>query len=62
MAGELLDRKIRHIQSTGAHTVATGNPGCLLQLVNGARQHGIQLRVVHPVTLLAEAYRNEADS
>jgi glycolate oxidase iron-sulfur subunit len=37
--------------------VATGNPGCLLQLVNGARERGMKLRVVHPITLLAEAYR-----
>ncbi len=59
MAGQLLDRKLRHIQRTGATTVATGNPGCLLQLINGARQQGLNLRVVHPVTLLAEAYRWE---
>jgi glycolate oxidase iron-sulfur subunit len=58
MASQLLDRKLRHIQSTGAQTVATGNPGCLLQLINGARQKGWQLRVLHPVTLLAEAYRS----
>ena len=59
MANQLLDRKLAHIQSTGATTVATGNPGCLLQLINGAKAKGLQLRVVHPVTLLAEAYRNE---
>jgi len=39
--------------------VATGNPGCLLQIINGAKREGLELRVVHPVTLLAEAYRNE---
>jgi glycolate oxidase iron-sulfur subunit len=59
MAGQLLDRKIAHIKSTGATTVATGNPGCLLQLINGAAQAGLKLRVVHPITLLAEAYRAE---
>jgi len=59
MANALLARKIQHIKSTGATTVATGNPGCLLQLINGAAQHGLTLRVVHPVTLLAEAYRAE---
>ena len=59
MAGALLDRKLRHIRDTGATTVATGNPGCLLQLVNGARQLGLELRVVHPVTLLAEAYAHD---
>jgi glycolate oxidase iron-sulfur subunit len=57
MAGELLNRKLRHIRSTGATIVATGNPGCLLQLINGARAQGLHLRVVHPITLLAEAYR-----
>lgn len=57
MAGELLERKLNHIRSTGATTVATGNPGCLLQLINGARQQGWSLRAVHPLTLLAEAYR-----
>ncbi|MEK7780675.1 MAG: (Fe-S)-binding protein [Verrucomicrobiota bacterium] len=59
MAGQLLERKINHIKSTGATTVATGNPGCLLQLINGAAKAGLKLRVVHPITLLAEAYRAE---
>jgi glycolate oxidase iron-sulfur subunit len=57
MAGQLLARKMRHIQSTGASVVANGNSGCLLQLVNGAKQYKMPIRVVHPVTLLAEAYK-----
>jgi glycolate oxidase iron-sulfur subunit len=57
MANQLLDRKLKHIQSTGASIVANGNPGCLLQLINGAKLKGLTLRVVHPITLLAEAYR-----
>jgi glycolate oxidase iron-sulfur subunit len=57
MANQLLDRKLKHIKSTGVSIVANGNPGCLLQLINGAKQQGLKLRVVHPVTLLAEAYR-----
>ena len=61
MASALLERKLRHIRATGARIVATGNPGCLLQLVNGARQEGMNLRVVHPITLLAEAYRGDAE-
>ena len=59
MAGQLLDRKLDHIAVAGAHTVATGNPGCLLQIQNGARERGLPLRIVHPITLLAEAYRGE---
>jgi glycolate oxidase iron-sulfur subunit len=59
MAQQLLERKLDHISVAGAHTVATGNPGCLLQIQNGARQRGLPFRVVHPITLLAEAYRGE---
>ncbi len=57
MANELLERKMKYIRATRCQVVATGNPGCLLQIVTGAKQAGIDLRVVHPVTLLAEAYR-----
>ena len=60
MANELLDRKLGHIESTKASTVATGNPGCLLHIQNGVRQQGKDLRLAHPVSLLAEAYRREA--
>ena len=57
MATALLERKLKHIRSTGAATVATANPGCLLQLINGAKQQELSLRIAHPITLLAEAYR-----
>ena len=59
MADALLERKLKHIRSTGAPVVATGNPGCLLQIINGAHRQGWNLRVAHPVTLLAEAYRRD---
>jgi glycolate oxidase iron-sulfur subunit len=62
MAGQLLDRKLKHIHSTGATIVANGNSGCLLQLINGARQAGLPVRVAHPMTLLAEAYRKGSRS
>jgi glycolate oxidase iron-sulfur subunit len=58
MAGDLLKRKVGHIESTRAEVVATGNPGCLLQIMNGLREQKLPVRVVHPVTLLAEAYRS----
>jgi glycolate oxidase iron-sulfur subunit len=60
MAQALLDRKLEHIRATGADVVATTNPGCLLQLLIGARQRGWPLRIAHPVSLLAEAYRAES--
>src|SRR6185295_5471942 len=58
MANDLLERKLKHIKSTKADVVATGNPGCLLQIINGARKENLSLRVAHPITLLAEAYRH----
>lgn len=57
MANQLLDRKINHIQSTGATVVATGNPGCLLHIINGMKSRGLPIRLAHPITLLAESYR-----
>jgi glycolate oxidase iron-sulfur subunit len=58
-ARKLQQRKLQHIASTGASVVATANPGCLLQIDSGQKEIGSDLRVVHPVTLLAEAYRAE---
>ena len=45
--------------STGAAVVATCNPGCHLQLINGLRAAGSAVRVTQPVSLLAQAYRAE---
>jgi len=56
-AAWLQRRKIGHLRATGAEVVATANPGCHLQIQNGLGS--AQIRVAHPATLLAEAYRNE---
>ncbi len=60
-SAKLLARKLDHIASTGAAVVASGNPGCLLQLEAGMRQDARLrgVRCCHPVELLAEAYRSE---
>ena len=55
----LLQRKLDHVESTNATVLATGNPGCLLQILNGAKERGLALEIKHPITLLAEAYRSE---
>ncbi|MCS7089401.1 MAG: (Fe-S)-binding protein [Verrucomicrobiota bacterium] len=62
MAQQLLERKLARLRSTGATVVANANPGCLLQLEHGIRKAGLPWRVVHPMTLLAEAYRRVAAS
>src|SRR5579883_2532410 len=57
MASKLLDRKMQNIIASGASIIATGNPGCMMQIALGARERGLELQVLHPVQLLDEAYR-----
>jgi glycolate dehydrogenase iron-sulfur subunit len=59
MSQQLLSRKLGHIAKTGAAIVAAANPGCHLQIENGAKAQGAKIQVLHPVTLLAMAYRAE---
>lgn len=56
MARDLAERKIRHIQATGATMCVTGNVGCAMQIQSEAARLGVDLKVVHPMTLLYEAY------
>jgi glycolate oxidase iron-sulfur subunit len=53
----VLDEKLSQIKHTGAHLLATGNPGCQMQIGAGAQLCGMPLRVCHPVELLDESYR-----
>ncbi|MPZ18949.1 MAG: 4Fe-4S dicluster domain-containing protein [Luteitalea sp.] len=56
-----LARKIRNVLATGADLVATANPGCHLQIERGLQQAGSGMAAIHPVSLLARAYRRERD-
>jgi glycolate oxidase iron-sulfur subunit len=56
----LLTRKVAHVRATGASIVATGNPGCQMQIAKGLRGTGEAIDVVHPISLVAAAYRREA--
>lgn len=58
----LLARKVRAIRETAPDVVATGNPGCLLQIGGGVREAGLGVEVCHPVELLARAYLAAGDS
>jgi len=60
LSGAVASRKIDAIRRSGADIIATGNPGCLMQIKNGVRAAGLAVRVVHPVELLADAYRASA--
>jgi glycolate oxidase iron-sulfur subunit len=59
-ADALLARKTAHVVGTGASWLATANPGCHLQIARGLAAAGAAVRIAHPVSLLAHAYRREA--
>ena len=52
----VLEPKVKHIAATGATLVATGNPGCLMQIGAGLARAGLASRAVHPVDLLDTSY------
>jgi glycolate oxidase iron-sulfur subunit len=59
MSLRLLDDKMTSISQTGATVVATGNPGCLMQLQYGAQRNGPPVTVKYVTDLLDEAYTAE---
>ncbi|MEW6211235.1 MAG: heterodisulfide reductase-related iron-sulfur binding cluster [Acidobacteriota bacterium] len=56
LSGEILSEKIENIKASGAEAVATGNPGCIMQIGAGARIAGLDIEVIHPIELLDAAY------
>jgi glycolate oxidase iron-sulfur subunit len=57
MSMRLLDRKMQHIAAVDPDVIATGNPGCLLQLGWGVKRAGLRAEVLHPIELLDRAYQ-----
>jgi glycolate oxidase iron-sulfur subunit len=59
LSREVLATKLEAIRDASPvpTVVATGNPGCLMQIGAGLLAAGIEARAAHPVELLDEAYR-----
>jgi len=57
MSRAVLTAKLERIRAAAPQVVATGNPGCLMQLGAGLAAAGINARVRHPVELLDDSYR-----
>ncbi|HEX8089968.1 MAG TPA: heterodisulfide reductase-related iron-sulfur binding cluster [Blastocatellia bacterium] len=57
LSGKILDDKIESIKESCADTVATANPGCIMQIGAGALISGLDIDVIHPVEILDAAYR-----
>jgi glycolate oxidase iron-sulfur subunit len=56
LSRQILERKMKHLAAANPDVITTGNPGCLIQISNGAKQHGLTVPVVHPIELLYWAY------
>ena len=59
MSMEVLERKMKDIVPARPDIIATGNPGCHMQLSEGVRRAMLKAEVVHPVVLLDRAYQSE---
>jgi glycolate oxidase iron-sulfur subunit len=57
-AARVLAPKLDHIAVSGAVVLATGNPGCHMQIGAGLIRSKSIVRCVHPVDLLARAYND----
>jgi glycolate oxidase iron-sulfur subunit len=51
-AAELGERKARNIAALKPDIIATGNPGCMLQIAAAGRRLGYKWEIVHPIELL----------
>ena len=54
----VLESKMDKVAETDAEIIASGCPGCQMQLGVGVKRRGLEARVVHPSQLLAQAYRD----
>lgn len=57
LGGAIGGDKVRAVLETGAEVVATGNPGCMMQIGAGLKMEGAGVDVVHPVELLDLSYQ-----
>jgi len=56
-AADLGARKARHIATLSPDMIATGNPGCILQIAAAARRLGHDWPIVHPIELIDASIR-----
>jgi glycolate oxidase iron-sulfur subunit len=58
LSRRILSEKIAAIKASGAQVVATGNPGCIMQIGAGLMLGGLDVKAVHPVELLWACHGN----
>jgi glycolate oxidase iron-sulfur subunit len=60
-SSDIARRKAEDAAATGASTVATGCPACMMQLLDSTHRFGRTQRIRHYISLLAESYRVERE-
>jgi glycolate oxidase iron-sulfur subunit len=60
LSADILRDKLEAINESGADTIATANPGCIMQIGAGLLMTGSEVSVVHPIELLDAAYAEAA--
>ena len=56
-AAELGERKARNIAALTPDVIATGNPGCMLQIAAAGRRLGYNWKIVHPIELINQSIK-----
>ena len=59
---KVLARKMDNLTATQAQYIASGCPGCQMQLNVGIRKRGLNVQVVHPIELLDRAYNGRKEA
>jgi glycolate oxidase iron-sulfur subunit len=55
LSRQVLDRKMKNLEKSGAQVVATSCPACVIQLSYGVRLHRLPVRVAHIAELVADS-------
>jgi glycolate oxidase iron-sulfur subunit len=57
MSRAILERKLDALAAANPDVIATGNPGCLMQLRAGAKARSLRAEVLHPIELVARSLK-----
>lgn len=56
LASEILEEKMNSLVLASPDLIASGNPGCMMQLRRGVEERGMKTKVQHPIELLDAFY------
>jgi Fe-S oxidoreductase len=62
VSSAILAKKLTNVERTGAQTVVSDNPGCLLQIRGGLVARDSPIRVLHIAELVAESLPSAPES